>query len=305
MKKISHLIVLLILHYTASAQDAETFSIGILPTTSTIAYGNSYREHIRESLTKVFAEKSRFTVVDRSKLDAISQERDLQKEVEFFDGKVAEQGKAIGAQYLASANIYNLSANSIQITKSRSVKGADGKYYTQNYNVPGLAIIVGINIQLVDVATGGVKSTRQISKSLNYESTEPNACILSTLSQLEPQMRAWINDVFPVEMKIVSIETTNKKGLPETVLVKGGNDMNLQHSRALFGLVNSSTQLEVVEVQIIKLDGKEINRPIVVGKVVVHKVEGELSVCKVKDGAETIQQKLNAGVTLYIRIKSY
>ena len=127
--------------------------------------------------------------------------------------------------------------------------------------------------------------------------------VIQNINNLRGYIKAWINSVFPVEMKVVQIESSDKKGIPKTILVTGGSEMDMQHSKSL--IINTSSELEVFESRIITLDGREIQRPLVVGNVVVEKVEGELAVCKIKKGHEEILQSMNAGKQLFLRIKSY
>lgn len=77
MKKIFTTILLFIIGMSVNAQ--EKLSIGVLPTTNTD--GMAYKETVlvSEELTNALIKAKRFNVVDRSKLDALKQERELQK----------------------------------------------------------------------------------------------------------------------------------------------------------------------------------------------------------------------------------
>lgn len=65
-------------------------------------YGDIYTRvtKLQSYVSEVFANDERFTLVDRSTLNLVQKERELQKSEEFIDGYVVQQGAAIGAQYL-------------------------------------------------------------------------------------------------------------------------------------------------------------------------------------------------------------
>jgi len=290
----------------------DNYTIGILPITVADYSSNSHKEAIYGIISKVFTGKSRFTVVDRAKLDQVARERNLQKQEDFIDGYIVEQGKSLGAQYLVSCNIIQISSssNKEKRKKTRSVKDPNtGKYVSEDYYVDMYVFqsSVKLNMQVIEVATGSVKSSKIITSSKTYETQTPKngdeeSVINSAVSETEGYLKAWANEVFPVEMKVMKVESLNKKGMPEKILIKGGADMDLQHSG---WLINTSSDLEVYENEIIPMDGKEYTRKVPIGKVTIAETQGEFSVCKVKSGGETIQKKLNEGKTLYLRILNY
>lgn len=292
-----------------NAQDeSKILSVGLLPVTSIPDYGDRYTEYIRDQISNAFASKSRFAVVERASLDAIYKERNLQMREDFIDGTIVEQGKSIGAQYLISCNISEITSAEINEPTSALRKNSAGQLVMYYFNRQDLQINFNINIKLIDVATGAVQSSKKISRSVRYKGSEHarpavQNCILPTIESLGVSIRYWVNEIFPVEMKIIQVETSDKKGMPKTVLVTGGAEMDMQNSRAI--LSNTSSELEVFEARTISVDGREILRPLVIGKVIVEKVEGELAVCKIKSGGELIKAKLDDGKTLFLRIIEY
>lgn len=295
----------------ASSQEENTIvPIGILPVTSLPNSGVTFTEHVREQITSAFTSKSRFIVVDRARLDAVYKERNLQMREDFIDGVIVDQGKSIGARYLVSGSINELNFNNVNTQKtSYPVDKATGKVYIREWIRLDLQISLVVNVKIIDVETGAVKSTKTINSSLLFEGSESTRpipseqLVVQNINNLRGYIKAWINSVFPVEMKVVQIETSDKKGIPKTILVTGGAEMDMQHSKSL--IINTSSELEVFESRIVTVDGREIKRPLVVGNVVVLKVEGELAVCKIQNGNEQILQSMNAGKPLFLRIKSY
>ena len=307
------ILLLMSLCYVSIARGQEEdkiVPIGILPVTSLPNSGVQFTEHVREQITSAFTSKSRFIVVDRTRLDAIYKERNLQMREDFMDGAIVEQGKSIGARYLVNGSISELNFNNVNTKKtSYPVDKVTGKVYIREWIRLDLQVVLVVNVKIIDVETGAVKSTKTVTSSLVFEGNEsarPNPSeqmVIQNINNLRGYIKAWINSVFPVEMKVVQIESSDKKGIPKTILVTGGSEMDMQHSKSL--IINTSSELEVFESRIITLDGREIQRPLVVGNVVVEKVEGELAVCKIKNGHEEILQSMNAGKQLFLRIKSY
>lgn len=72
-------------------------------------------QKLQSFATGVFGEDSRFVLVERSALNLVAKERELQKSEDFIDGYVVSQGKNIGAEYLLTGD-YEL--NSITLTLS-------------------------------------------------------------------------------------------------------------------------------------------------------------------------------------------
>lgn len=223
MKKqfIASIILFGVISSVIAQDDTKSLVLGVLPVTSSSQSGSSYIDNVREKITNAFASKSRFTVVDRSRLDAIYQERNLQKREDFMDGDIVAQGKSIGAQFLVSTNISELTYANVIVQKDKWGIDKAGKVITWKENVPCIDVSMVVNIQLMDVSTGVIKANKNISQTPRYENqTEAHSCILTTLNNIYGYTVVWINEVFPVEMKIIRIETTDKKVYLRLCLLK-------------------------------------------------------------------------------------
>ncbi len=302
MKKSIVLFALIVTIFTACAQEGTgNYVIGILPVTASDPSAKKYCAQVEGAIASIFTGKTRFTVVDRTKLDQLAQERNLQKQEDFLDGLVVEQGKSLGAQYLIQGNISQASAQSVQITKYRTV-GTYPNTTQQKYFVPGYSVTLIVNLQTVDVSSGQAKSARTVNASKIWETTSAEQAITASLNLLqnptgrEGTLRDWANDMFPVLMKVLKVEETDNKGRPKKVLIKGGADMDL-HRGATTG-----SKLQVYINDVMMVDGKEYIRPLPIGEIVVFEPQGEFTVCKVVDGAEDIQRKMNEGKTLFLKM---
>jgi hypothetical protein len=303
------MMLLLILGWSACfCQDSDNgnYTIGILPVTTTDRSAYDYTMNVQNSISSVFSSKSRFTVVDRSKFEQIARERNLQKQEEFINSStIVEQGKSLGAQYLVSGNINQIGKAGGYKEKSKLVYDQyTKKLVAQKYNVYITEITLTVNVQVIDVATAAVKSTKSFSTVLQTETSSEATAMENAIKSLEMYYKAWINEHFPVYMKVIRIEKSGKKGLPEKILIKGGVDMDLSESNK-WVILNTSSELEVFEFESLVVDGKEYKRPVTIGRVKIDEVQGEFSICKVKNGAENIQKKLEEGKTLLLKIAQY
>lgn len=301
MKKQFLFFSLLLIFLTSNAQtdvpsNEDHFTIGILPLTSS-NISQTYISIFQASVSKTFAEKNRFTVVDRTKLDEIIKERKLQKQEDFMNSSfLAEQSKSIGAQYLVSGNLSQLT------TQSGTENRMD--YFTNKTTTVNVTTAsVTISLQIIDVSTGMVKASRTFSQTIKTQTTDQQIAINNTIGPLEKNYNAWVNEVFPVPMKIIKIESYTKKGLPEKVFIKGGSDMNLNKDKSI--IFSQSSELIVFINETLNVDGKEYKREIPIGKIKIDQVQGEFSICKVTSGAEEIKKKLEEGKTLLLKINKY
>lgn len=287
------------------------YTVGILPVTAAASEDYAYISNVQAVISKVFVEKTRFTVVDRTKLDQLAKERNLQKQEDFLNGAVIEQGKSLGAQYLISGNISQITKRGGYRDKSKVDYDAyTKKYFTRTYQVYVTQIDVVVNVQIIDVTTGIVKSNQLITNTAEAETTSAETVTQNAVQGLEGYLKAWINSAFPVYMRIIKVESTNKKGLPKTVLIKGGSDVDLAYRKdagIIYGIGKKdiSSELEVYVNMTEVIDNKEYTRKVTIGRLKVTEIQGELSVCEVKKGAEEIQAKLNEGKTLFLKIISY
>ncbi|HMJ48367.1 MAG TPA: CsgG/HfaB family protein [Ferruginibacter sp.] len=305
MKKLATIALLFFQLYSYAQESGDgNYTVGILPVTSVNNQADRYTSNVQSSLSNVFVEKTRFTVVDRAGFNQIAKERNLQKQEDFLNGSVVEQGKSLGAEYLISGNVNQINTRSYYKDKSKlDYDAATKQWYTRKYQVTAILVDLNVNVQIIDVATGAFKSNKSFSISHETEETGEAIAINNAVKRLEAYFRAWVNNAFPVYMKIIKVESTNRKGLPEKVLIKGGSDVDMAVNKGL--LSNNSSELDVYIIDVLTVDGKELKRQVTIGKVRISEVQGEFSICKVRSGAEDIQKNINEGKTLFLKISRY
>lgn len=90
---------------------------------------DQYMVDCRSAALRSLLASGRFTVLDRDAAKEVEHERKLQKSESFIDGKVVEQGKAIGAEYILtgrmSAKTGILSIAIVSVANDSKVEGGD------------------------------------------------------------------------------------------------------------------------------------------------------------------------------------
>jgi len=82
------------------AQNSKT-SIWVAPLESDKPSAMTFSKEARSEIVESFVKFGSFSVVDREATQLVQQELELQKSEAFMDGKVVEQGKAVGAEFIA------------------------------------------------------------------------------------------------------------------------------------------------------------------------------------------------------------
>ncbi|MEH0156022.1 CsgG/HfaB family protein [Limibacter armeniacum] len=273
---LSGLILILLTIGTSYAQDKEV--VAVTPVTSSItrgarAYANSLTEVIVDGIVK----SNRFRVVDRSNFDDILSEENLQKGESFIDGLVVEQGKKLGAQYIITGNLSSASA--------------DPQYRYERYRNRTRKVLAGYNahvsftMKVIDVETGEILGSDVFDNRSGgywvfdglYQS--PEAAITAALKNARPHTIRFVDQHFPLDMKIFEI-AQQKRGYAKEIVVTGGRNNGLKVGQ----------WLKVVHVSRVNLEGKFVKRSKPLGWAQVVSVDDEyFSTCKVKrDGGDKI-----------------
>lgn len=261
------------------------------------AYDESIIKSIEEVVTSSFAKTKRFTLVGRSQMNAINNERELQKTEAFIDSKYIAQTKSLGAQLLASGNVNS-------VTTSREAYTDKNGQTTMSYNSE-----VTLDLKVLDVETGQVVASDVIVSKANKglldmkgwgslltgssPSNETEAFGVA-LKRLEEEIDDFVTKNFPATFGIVEIQEVSGSGEARTVLISGGSS---------FG-IKKGMKLKVIELVEMEVGGKKINRKKQIGEVKVTKVEDEnFSICDVIQGGIDINSKFNAKAKLQIITK--
>lgn len=285
MKKTILLILAMFFGATSFAIAQEKVCVGIMKFTHSIENSNDKiaASMAAETVTAAFVKTKRFTIVDRAKMEALNEEKELQKTEAFIDGKVIETSKGLGAQYLISGNV-----NSAAITENITPEGV--RYYS---------CIATIVLKVIDVSTSQVVASETISKGsgaalFSMPSDNPQDALNKAIKGMEAGIDKFVKLNFPVIFAIAEIQEVSKKGEAKTILIAGG---------AAFGL-KKGDKLKVVELSELEVNGKKLERKKEIGELKIKQVEDDnFSICTVSSGGTDINNKFVAKAKLQIITK--
>jgi curli biogenesis system outer membrane secretion channel CsgG len=287
MKKII-IATILLMGVSSLTQAQEKTGVGIMPFSYVQGAASPQDVNsIQETVTNSFVKTKRFNIVDRSKMDALKKEKELQKSEDFIDGSVIEQGVSLGANYLISGHVISAEAE--------QMKADDGKgNITITYKAK-----LSISLKVIDVATGQVinsetiepKSGNSLMGMIGIGSSSPQVSISKAIKGIEDKIDEFVGRNFPKTFSVAEIQEKDGKGNATILLIAGGSDFGLK----------KGDKLKVVEISEMEVGGKKIKRKKQIGELKITKVEDEnFSICEVKSGGIDISSKFEAKVDLQI-----
>jgi len=244
---------------------------------------------IEETVTNAFVKTKRFNIVDRTKRELLRKEKNLQKSEYFIDGNVIAQGISLGADFLISGHVISAQAERMETTPDATT----GKI-TITYKAK-----LAIALKVIDVATGQVITSETIEPKggsslggmIGMAPSTPEASISKAIKDIEVKVDDFVNKNFPVTFPIVEIQEKDSKGTATKIMIAGGSAFNL----------SKGDKLKVVEVSIIEVNGKKLERKKEIGQLKVTKVEDEnFSTCSVSSGGIDINAKFEAKAKLLV-----
>lgn len=234
----------------------------------------------------------RFTVVDR--LDGYKRivvEKKLQEGTDFIDGKVVAQGKLQGASLIIFAHV--------NVAQSSENKDANGK-------VTGYSGDLSLFVRILDVETGQVIASqiitpngisaigdevdRQNSKgglnnifrgmlSGGCSGSNPQSALESCMSKINVHIRQFVNDNFPIEMRIYKDFDTSD-GKKDFWLMGAGEGNNLHVGQ----------KLSVIRTVLIDVGGRKLKRVDEVMKLKIADRNGEFITAQALDKKERLKE---------------
>ena len=298
MKKLLLFICPLFLSFSMMAQ-GEKITVGITYFTYPSYKEKNFVEQVNEIVANEFVKAGRFTMVDRTKLQSIKAEQELQKSEEFLDSKVIEQGRTLGAKYIVTGQLVSVATSS-----SYSV---EAKKYVYSASVL-------TSIKLIDVETSQVLQAETFGRGQSSAPVEggffrqmmagscdvagygssTDEALRNAMSNLACGLKNWVNRVFPIMVSVVEVQETHKKKGARQILIAGGTGIGLVVRK----------ELAIIEFVKTVVDGKELIRKKEIGKAKVTKVEDEnFSICEIEEGGIEIQERIDKGVTLKAFVK--
>ncbi len=288
MSKIFQLVtVLVLLSSTLISQEA---TIAVLEFVNKPKIKTEYREMLENAFSQAAKNQGRFAVLERADIEKILATREEQKSESYLDAVVAEQGRAIGADYLVIG----------EIAEGGALDGA----VPAMGNAPAsrrLGYRLILNVRVVSTATAEVLFSHQqkIEQLKEYSATSteyklptwttPPELIDYLMGNCRNYAHSIYLETFPPVVQILEVEASGKKARKVTI----GTSAKL-HNRQI---------IEVFQEEFVEVDGESISRKVKIGELDMMEMQGEkLARCYVKDGSKEILAFFNEGKKLICQV---
>jgi hypothetical protein len=196
---------------------------------------------VTEKVVEMLTNTHRFQVVDRTSLENVKAELELQKQEEFIDSEnLVEQGKLYGAEKLISGHVAK-----IPIYR---MKNPDG-------SVRGFKGSVAFQMKIVDVATGLSSEATSFQGKTSKECLSAQAAVVDAMESLKDEIYEYFRVNFPLTAPIVRVLSD------DMILLSAGKSQGLK--------VGDKLEVETVEM----LGGKPY--PSKIGEAKVKKLAGD------------------------------
>lgn len=230
-----------------------------------------YTGLVTEKVVEMLTNTRRFRVVDRTSIDKIHSELELQKSEAFLDSKNrVEQDIAVAAEKMITGHI-------VKIPVYR-IKNPDG-------SVRGFKASVGFEMKVVDVATGLSSEATSFQGKASQECMSPEAAVNMAMQSIQSEIGDWFRTNFPITCSVSRI-IDNK-----TVLVNAGSDQGVRPGNIF--------KVEAVEM----LDGQPYHKAL--GEIKIKAVAGpNFSECEVsKKTLEQIRSYFDNEIKIICELK--
>jgi len=279
----------------AMAMQAQTtkISIAVLPFTAADVQDMPRAVQIQGAVIEILKAKSNLDFVDRSNDSLLLKELDNQTREQSMDAKgLVQQGKLQGASQMIAGTVANVMVEQKSTPNTSFLTGS-------NTTVSSYKASVNFSLQLIDVESGKVLSQKSFNNSqgsgklsrfinLSTASTKEQA-IADAIDKVKKDVLAWINASYPPDVRLLSVEKRNSKGLAETLLASG-----------IDASLHKGMKLDVNEIQSINTGTSIIKRKVKIGALKIKELQGDVTVCEVIDGAELLEKKMIEKATIEI-----
>jgi len=241
---------------------------------------------VKQYVISAFQNSGRFQVLDRTSTDKISEEIRLQRSREYISNSMVSESKKLGAKYILTGDI--------DILTAKEKEHGDVSTYSAN---------VSFLIKIIDIEKNAILASEQIrSKAgglvgmMRGRTGSPLDAVDGALKNQVKKIDKFIEKNFGktlVEGQIVEI-TESSKGQAKKVLISIESSVVVAKKNKFIVFIPTETTVA----------GKTKIRDRKLGELQVELVEDEeFSICKVKDGGAEIMAEINAGNTVYVKLK--
>lgn len=235
---------------------------------------NKYTGAVAEKVVQIVTDSKRFIVVDRTSLDKVKKELELQKTEAFLDSKTTvKQDAALAAQYIIIGHIIKMNIY--------TMKNPDG-------SINGYKATAAFTLKVNNVETGQTTEAESFETAASPLMFSPESAVNEALKTVEPKLTSYFTKTFPLNTKISKVLTI-KKETANTVLINGGKAYGFKEGDKL---VVEKTEM---------IEGKPYY--IKIGGLKVVKIAGDnFSECQVSEGGKEILSRFNAAEKLICRL---
>lgn len=235
---------------------------------------NKYTGAVAEKVVQIVTDSKRFIVVDRTSLDKVKKELELQKTEAFLDSKTTvKQDAALAAQYIIIGHIIKMNIY--------TMKNPDG-------SINGYKATAAFTLKVNNVETGQTTEAESFETAASPLMFSPESAVNEALKTVEPKLTSYFTKTFPLNTKISKV-LTSKKETANTVLINGGKAYGFKEGDKL---VVEKTEM---------IEGKPYY--IKIGGLKVVKIAGDnFSECQVSEGGKEILSRFNAAEKLICRL---
>ena len=233
-----------------------------------------FASQITERVVDILINSKRFQVVDRTTNDKIKAELEFQKTENFIDSKsTSQRGVMVGADFMVTGTI-----GAINVTRVLNVDGSIGGYKAT----------LTFTVKIVETATSISSEAHTFESNNGDRELSPEKAVQSALNTIEPQMKEYFANNFPVNVKIAKV-LTSKKDAAATVLISAGKDL---------GIIEGD-KFVVQKMEL--LDGKPY--PTDIGEIKITKLAGDnFSECQVTKGGKEILTHFTASENIMCKL---
>jgi len=273
------LVVLILSPIFSKAQDEKT-PLAILPfvlSNGALIANPADVVTIQEIVTKEFSQKTRFTVLDRSKFESIIKELKIQSMEQFLNSKIVDQGKQMGAKYLVAGVV-----TEYKVTKN--TKNWLGKKITS------YPCALKMSFGVIVVETGQLLFNSPINVITNdLNSLDSLNSAQRALVELQDEVNKQIKNILSGSLQVLGIDKTGKDGLPATVLINGG------------GTVITGKEKVKLGVYVSEMIGT-YHREKQIAELKTSTVQGEVVLCDVKNGGKDLDVAIKSKTPMTVKI---
>jgi Curli production assembly/transport component CsgG len=170
-----------------------------------------YDRAITEKVIEIITKSKRFQVVDRTNLELLKKEQDLQRTAEFYDPKKQNDEPMLGADYQVNGIIR-------MINIVRMTSGGD---------FAGYRATLSFNLTISTVASGKTTEAQSFESKGASAQLTPERAVDEAIRTLEESMESYFQEEFPVVLSISRILKEDDDEA-ESVLISGGKTYGLK-----------------------------------------------------------------------------